>query len=235
MQLTVLCGLHSVRFAADLHSFIVLSALGPRTFKHYNFPSVKFGRTPDVVESEMRVDHFSSAPGLLASLDDFYIVTSPTAQLAVIETTHDNYNPKLFDFVKPQTVLCWMRVIVANTLAIDGKSWATLFSTAASGTYTNQVSLLPRYEYSHWSVKSSELLLNFDSATRICKITSTLYHPINCIYSSQLPSSPSFHSMKVPPPSRSALKQTTLLSCRALSLSVSSSPRGDGHACTLHD
>jgi hypothetical protein len=77
--------------------------------------------------------HFSSSPGLLASLDDFYIVHSASAQLAVIETTNDVYNPELFELVTPRSCLCWARAIAANTLATTAPSWATLFAKEASG------------------------------------------------------------------------------------------------------
>ena len=77
--------------------------------------------------------HFSSSPGLLASLDDFYIVHSASAQLAVIETTNDVYNPELFELVTPRSCLCWARAITANTLATTAPSWATLFAKEASG------------------------------------------------------------------------------------------------------
>ena len=77
--------------------------------------------------------HFSSSPGLLASLDDFYIVHSTSAQLAVIETTNDVYNPELFELVTPRSCLCWARAITANTLATTAPSWAMLFAKEASG------------------------------------------------------------------------------------------------------
>jgi hypothetical protein len=77
---------------------------------------------------------------LLASLDDFYIISSPkeSVELVVIETTNDLLNPSLYKLVVPQTCLCWIRAVAANSLATSGSSWSDLFSIAHSGTYTNQ-------------------------------------------------------------------------------------------------
>eukprot|EP01034_Spumella_vulgaris_P037429 gene37429-46175_t len=80
----------------------------------------------------MRSNHFSSSPGLLASLDDFYLISSPTSDLAVIETTNDMLNPSLHDLITPQHNLCWMRAVVANSLATSGEEWATLFGVGNS-------------------------------------------------------------------------------------------------------
>lgn len=108
-------------------------ALGPRIFKQYTLP---------VSNSTLhRTVYFSSSPACLSSVDDFYLSLSEedeSVQLAVIETTNELYNPDKFDLVVPQSVLSWMRVIVANTVSTTGPSWADAFGTHASGTYTNQ-------------------------------------------------------------------------------------------------
>jgi hypothetical protein len=55
-------------------------ALGPRTFKNYNLPSASVSVDHHYqyqYSVEMRGNFFSSSPGILASLDDFYVV--PTA------------------------------------------------------------------------------------------------------------------------------------------------------------
>ena len=47
-------------------------ALGPRTFKYYSLPSASV--SVDRYSVELRGNYFSSSPGILASLDDFYVV-----------------------------------------------------------------------------------------------------------------------------------------------------------------
>ena len=98
---------------------------------------------------------FSSYPGILLSIDDFYIINS---RLVVTETTIGNSNPKLWRYVNEETVLYFMRyvklysnftfiidlfsifirVMVANRLAYTGSDWSKLFAIHNSGTYNNQ-------------------------------------------------------------------------------------------------
>ena len=106
-------------------------ALGPRIFKRYKLPN-------------QNSIYFSASPATISSVDDFYVVLNEdgTTQLGVIETTNEVYNPELFPLVQPTSVLSWMRVMVANTLATDGPSWSQYFSTHPSGTYTNQWQVL---------------------------------------------------------------------------------------------
>ena len=59
-------------------------------------------------------------------------------RLAVIETSLEIYEPKLYDLVVPATLLSWVRVRTANTLAQSGADWALRFSFDHSGTYPNQ-------------------------------------------------------------------------------------------------
>uniref|UniRef100_A0A2D4KS15 Phospholipase B-like n=1 Tax=Micrurus paraensis TaxID=1970185 RepID=A0A2D4KS15_9SAUR len=56
-----------------------------------------------------------------------------------METTIGNNNNKLWKFIKPDnSVLEWLRNIVANRLARTGAEWATIFEKFNSGTYNNQ-------------------------------------------------------------------------------------------------
>jgi len=91
---------------------------------------------------------------LRANSDDFYVLSSG---LITLETTIDNNNETLarqfasvevrFAFVcrlfsatlrysTLQVVLEWARNVLANRLATDARSWASVFSRYASGTYT---------------------------------------------------------------------------------------------------
>ncbi|XP_028914484.1 putative phospholipase B-like 2 [Ornithorhynchus anatinus] len=79
---------------------------------------------------------FSSYPGTIFSSDDFYILSSG---LVALETTIGNSNAALWKYVHPQdSVLEWLRNIVANRLATDGATWADVFKRFNSGTYNNQ-------------------------------------------------------------------------------------------------
>ncbi|XP_018021360.1 putative phospholipase B-like 2 [Hyalella azteca] len=79
---------------------------------------------------------FSSYPGILHSADDFYLLSSG---LLSMETTIGNSNPALWSNIQPQgEIQEWIRVLVANRLAVDGKSWTKIFRRHNSGTYNNQ-------------------------------------------------------------------------------------------------
>uniref|UniRef100_A0A8C9TRS7 Phospholipase B-like n=1 Tax=Scleropages formosus TaxID=113540 RepID=A0A8C9TRS7_SCLFO len=78
---------------------------------------------------------FSSYPGLLASLDDFYILGS---KLLMTQTTNNVYNASLFSHVTPHSLLAWQRVRLAHALAHSGEEWAQVFSRHNSGTYNSQ-------------------------------------------------------------------------------------------------
>jgi hypothetical protein len=60
------------------------------------------------------------------------------SQLVSQETTNNVYNASLYSAVTPQTVLVWMRVIVANRMANSGSEWTSIFAKYNSGTYNNQ-------------------------------------------------------------------------------------------------
>ena len=75
---------------------------------------------------------FSSYPGILVSIDDFYVLKS---RLVVMETTIGNSNSDLWKYVTSSTNLYWIRCLVANRLAVNGDDWARWFSLHNSGTY----------------------------------------------------------------------------------------------------
>jgi len=99
-----------------------------RVYKHYyhQFTSVP---TPAPGSS------FSSFPGNLVSGDDFYITSQ---NLIVIETTNDVMNAALYANTTEQTVMYWIRAMVANRMASTGEEWVSWFALYNSGTYNNQ-------------------------------------------------------------------------------------------------
>ncbi len=78
-----------------------------------------------------RKNAFSSTPGFLSSVDDYYLLDSG---LSVMETTNGVFPKAVEDEVRPDTVMSWLRVMVANNLATSGQEWTSLFGTANSGT-----------------------------------------------------------------------------------------------------
>lgn len=79
---------------------------------------------------------FSSYPGNLQSTDDFYLTSQ---KLFVAETTNEVFNNSLFaNFIAPQSVPEWIRVILANRMAGSGEEWSSVYQQYNSGTYNNQ-------------------------------------------------------------------------------------------------
>ncbi|XP_054447379.1 phospholipase B-like 1 [Pteronotus mesoamericanus] len=125
----VLPGFENIYFA---HSSWYTYAAMLRIFKHWDF------NLRDKDTSTGRLS-FSSYPGFLESLDDFYILGSG---LVLLQTTNMVFNKTLLKLVTPQSLLAWQRVRVANMMANDGKQWAEIFSRYNSGTYNNQYMVL---------------------------------------------------------------------------------------------
>lgn len=79
---------------------------------------------------------FSSYPGAVHSIDDFYLISSG---LVTLETTLENYNDDLWKLILPNgSVPEFIRSMVANRLANSGWMWTEVFSRHNSGTYNNQ-------------------------------------------------------------------------------------------------
>ncbi|XP_068619215.1 putative phospholipase B-like 2 [Battus philenor] len=78
---------------------------------------------------------FTSYPGFVQSTDDFYIISTG---LVTAETTISNSNRTLFELINPMTVMEYIRSMVANRLATDGRQWTEIFRQHNSGTYNNQ-------------------------------------------------------------------------------------------------
>ncbi|KXJ12225.1 phospholipase B-like 1 [Exaiptasia diaphana] len=103
-----------------------------RIYKHYYF-DLKDSTTGATKTS------FSSYPGFLESLDDFYIMNSG---LILLQTTNNVFNTSLYQYVQPQSLLAWQRVRLANLMAKTGDEWAAVFEQYNSGTYNNQYMIL---------------------------------------------------------------------------------------------
>lgn len=134
----------------------------PRIFKHLTLPAVhgagrgashsstadKEGTTEmvegsapsDAIASPLRTISMSSSPGFMSSIDDYYLVGEPShaVTLGVIETSISIEDDAAYSAITPKSVLCWVRAMAANQVAMDAPSWATAFATHASGTYNNQ-------------------------------------------------------------------------------------------------
>ena len=54
---------------------------------------------------------FSSYPGYLESLDDFYLMSSG---LVMLQTTNNVFNTDLQQYIKPESLQAWIRVRVAR-------------------------------------------------------------------------------------------------------------------------
>ncbi|XP_065664182.1 putative phospholipase B-like 2 isoform X2 [Hydra vulgaris] len=102
-----------------------------RIFKYYNFTfhDEQGNLIPGNEQS------FASYPGSLLSLDDFYILSSG---LVTQETSINNDNDNLWEYVQPSSLFEWVRNIVANRLASTASEWCYLFKRYNSGTYNNQ-------------------------------------------------------------------------------------------------
>ncbi|PAA87041.1 hypothetical protein BOX15_Mlig010955g2 [Macrostomum lignano] len=90
-------------------------------------------------EAASRGMSFSSYPGCLVSIDDFYILDSG---MVMLETTNNVFNVSLFKTVKPESLLSWQRVRIANQIAQNGSHWAWAVSQQNSGTYNNQYMII---------------------------------------------------------------------------------------------
>jgi hypothetical protein len=103
-----------------------------RIFKEYRFKS-------NNRSEKARTIAMSSYPGAINSIDDFYITDT---DLYITETTNTVFDTKLYDLLSPNSLLTWMRTMIANRLAKNGKSWTDFFARYNSGTYNNQMQIL---------------------------------------------------------------------------------------------
>ncbi|XP_054169360.1 putative phospholipase B-like 2 [Oppia nitens] len=116
------------------HNTWVWYSMMLRIFKKYELNYRKLPNDNEIIPG--RVSAFSSYPGALTSIDDFYILSSG---LVVQETSLTNINSNLWKYIKPEKiVLEFVRNLVANRLAESGKQWTEIFEQNNSGTYNDQ-------------------------------------------------------------------------------------------------
>lgn len=120
-------GNFSTLFNAQVAWFTYSSML--RISKHYDFSALH------ATSAHGRRTTFSSYPGVLSSLDDFYMNTE--SQLGMVQTTNGVMDHSLLKQIKPQSLLAWQRVRVANDMATSGKAWCDVIASYNSGTYNN--------------------------------------------------------------------------------------------------
>lgn len=127
----MLPGFENLLFA---HSSWYTYAATMRIYKHWDFHVSE----PHTATGKLS---FSSYPGFLVSLDDFYLLGSG---LMMTQTTNNVFNSSLFDLITPESLLAWQRVRLAHSLANSGEEWGKTFSRYNSGTYNNQYMVLDR-------------------------------------------------------------------------------------------
>ncbi|XP_014910889.1 phospholipase B-like 1 [Poecilia latipinna] len=116
------------------HSSWYTYAATMRIYKHWDFHITE----PHTATGKLS---FSSYPGFLVSLDDFYLLGSG---LMMTQTTNNVFNSSLFDQITPNSLLSWQRVRLSHSLAHSGEEWAKIFSKHNSGTYNNQYMVVDR-------------------------------------------------------------------------------------------
>ncbi|XP_050392205.1 phospholipase B-like 1 isoform X1 [Patella vulgata] len=99
-----------------------------RIYKHWNFNV----SNPNTAAKKLS---FSSYPGFLESIDDFYMMSS---QMVMLQTTNNLFDKTLYKYCTPQSLFAWQRVRVANMMANSGEEWAKALERYNSGTYNNQ-------------------------------------------------------------------------------------------------
>jgi hypothetical protein len=110
-----------IKVTADLseiyagHSTFFIYPQMLRIYKHYNF-ELTGDQTSNTATS------FSSYPGLISSIDDFYLMQ--TTQLVMVQTTNSVFNQDLYKLVTPHSLLAWHRVRAACQLADNGADWS---------------------------------------------------------------------------------------------------------------
>jgi hypothetical protein len=72
------------------------SNIYPRIYKHVSVPVVRFARGTNEPEYLQHRVHYSSMPGYLASVDDFYVTKGALQRCAVRLSRSQNFRANLF-------------------------------------------------------------------------------------------------------------------------------------------
>ena len=159
----------------------------PRIYKHLTLPrqldevpnpvtpTLTLTLTPTLTRprllrqvTALRTISMSSSPGFLSSVDDWFLIGGPnlttsdgqdaSATLSVIETSLEIEDVQAYTAIRSDSVLCWIRTMVANQLAMDAPGWAHTFAKQASGTYNNQWMVLDVHKAQQAVASAGELL-----------------------------------------------------------------------------
>ena len=103
----------------------------------------------------MKTMSFSSYPGMLSSLDDFYMMDNG---LFMTQTTNSILNATLWEDVEVKALLAWQRVRLANFLSTTGPEWYQYFGEHNSGTYANQYMIVNTNLFEAGQALQSDLL-----------------------------------------------------------------------------
>jgi hypothetical protein len=98
----------------------------------------------------------STRTGMIGSVDDFW---TNDRGLLVFETTLQNFNETLYDlYVKPESVLTWIRSYHAMLATSSGPEWALHFARENSGTYNNEYVILDTKKWEAGKTPASDLI-----------------------------------------------------------------------------
>ena len=96
-----------------------------RYYKTYDLSSLS-------IKVPSKLTSFSSYPGMVSSLDDFYL--NHQSGLSMLQTTNNVFTPELYDLITPQTLPAFYRVRAANALSKTGEEWYNTVKRDNSGT-----------------------------------------------------------------------------------------------------
>jgi hypothetical protein len=131
-----------IKVTADLseiyagHSTFFIYPQMLRIYKHYHFELTGDADGADADPPANMATSFSSYPGLISSIDDFYLMQD--TQLVMVQTTNSVFDASLYKLVTPQSLLAWHRVRTACQIAENGADWSAVIDFHNSGTYNNQ-------------------------------------------------------------------------------------------------
>jgi len=105
----------------------------------------------------------------IASINDYYTVDGASS-LTVVETSNNVYDDLAYNALTPKSVFCWVRIMVANQMSVDGESWSKAFSAFHSGTYNNQWLIVDRERFESdegllWVVEEAPGLMHPEDMT----------------------------------------------------------------------